>query len=67
MREMFEDDFADKCANKILIMSMGGQAFSICRPGREDPHRFELKSSRLFYIIRVFPTQYFQDPRQYPP
>ena len=26
LEEMFEDDFADRCAKKIPLMSMGGQA-----------------------------------------
>ena len=47
--EMFEGDFADTCAGKFLLMSMGGMSgwSSVRRPGSEDPHRGE----RIFLMF----------------
>ena len=40
--DVFEDYFADTCAEKFPLMSMGGQAECLARkPGSEDPPRRE--------------------------
>ena len=47
--EMFEGDYADMCAGKFLLVSMGGRGGSrVRRPGCEDPHRREPK---LIFIL----------------
>ena len=41
--EMFEGDSADMCAEKFLLVSMGGLSGGsrVRRPGSEDPNRRE--------------------------
>jgi hypothetical protein len=48
LREMFEGDFAVTCANKVLLMLMGGQANGqVCADGEWGPHYHERNWSQL--------------------
>ena len=52
--EMFEGDFEDRCAEKFLLMSIGGQAEGLActSPGTRTP----IGVSVIFVVVVVSPT-----------
>ena len=53
--EMFEGDSADTCAGKFPLISMGGRAEGLRRPGSEDPHRRERPFLFLLSLVIKIP------------